>query len=364
MPTATANDAALGDVKSKIYDKWMAKLGRAPIEGKAIAITGCTTGIGRVVALAAAKHGAGHIFLLNRPSERAQEVEAAIRAAASGDAHVATIACDLQSFASVRRAATELWRACKRIDGGLDVLYCNAGVMSLPEKATEDGYDVQMQTNHLSHFILTSALIPQLERAANGPRGEARVVVISSSARQGGGFLEAKFLNKFEGPGTLGGDKSDGVADGTWLRYHHSKLANVLFVLALHKWLQQRGSKVKALGGEPGFAATELQSTSIKGGGMTSGQGRLVRTVSQSAEDGALCTIWPCFAPDAVSGSFYAPFWVLYGAPSATIVAGKATGWLTRTTEKNALHEPSQGLLWERSEAAMGHEFGHVWIKD
>jgi hypothetical protein len=34
-----------------------------------------------------------------------------------------------------------------------------AGVMAMPEVATKDGYDVQMQTNHLSHMCETADLL-------------------------------------------------------------------------------------------------------------------------------------------------------------------------------------------------------------
>ena len=59
--------------------------------------------------------------------------------------------------------------------GGLDVLVNNAGVMMQPDHRTTDCFDVQMQTNHLSHFLLTKMLMPSLEMAAFS-RGEARVV--------------------------------------------------------------------------------------------------------------------------------------------------------------------------------------------
>ena len=52
----------------------------------------------------------------------------------------------------------------------------------MADKATTDGYDVQMQTNHLSHFLLSKELYPALKLAAT-TRGEARVVNHSSGAR-------------------------------------------------------------------------------------------------------------------------------------------------------------------------------------
>ena len=90
----------------------------------------------------------------------------------------------------------------------------NAGVMAVPDKRTADGYDVQMQTNHLSHFLLTKLVMPSLEAAANA-RGEARIVQHSSGARgmlpgmaEAGhsGMLEAKYMEPCE-PDTLGGNE-------------------------------------------------------------------------------------------------------------------------------------------------------------
>jgi NAD(P)-dependent dehydrogenase (short-subunit alcohol dehydrogenase family) len=201
------------EVPSKHYPAFFAAL--PSLAGKAVAITGTTTGTGYVAALACAQKGA-HVVLLNRPSARAEAAAAQIRALAPG-ATVTAIDCDLASFASVRAAAAALRAALP--DTGLDVLCCNAGVMALADAATEDGYDVQLQTNHLSHFLLCREAFPLLQRAA-ALRGEARVVQHSSGARRFPSMdLSAEYLGK--NGGNLGGNGSSMLCGGArWVRYH------------------------------------------------------------------------------------------------------------------------------------------------
>ena len=128
------------------------------MEGKTAVITGTTSGTGRVAARTLAELGA-KLLPLNRSSSRSTESLAELREAFP-DAELHAVECDLQSFASVRAAGERVHELCPE---GVHVLCNNAGVMALPDEATEDGFDVQMQTNHLSHFLLTRALAPLLE---------------------------------------------------------------------------------------------------------------------------------------------------------------------------------------------------------
>ena len=118
--------------------------------GKVVVVTGTTSGTGFVCARTCARKGA-RVVVLNRESERSAAALKAILDEAPG-ADVTSVACDLSSFASVREAVAFLKESCK--DSGIDVVACNAGVMALADAATVDGYDVQSQTNHLSHFLL------------------------------------------------------------------------------------------------------------------------------------------------------------------------------------------------------------------
>ena len=120
---------------------------------------------------------------------------------------VTHVDCDLTDFGAVRKAAGIVAAATK--GSGLDVLCNNAGVMALKDVATKDGYDIQMQTNHLSHFLLSRELYPALVKAVQ-LRGEARIVNHSSFARNGPPGTKLTTENTYEylgkNGGSLGGD--------------------------------------------------------------------------------------------------------------------------------------------------------------
>ncbi|KAL7549640.1 hypothetical protein ACHAWF_017779 [Thalassiosira exigua] len=174
------------------------------------------------------------------------------------------VECDLASFDGVKKAAEEVNREVKSYDG-LDCLGLNAGIMAFDDIRTKDGFDVQMQTNQLSHFLLASLVHSSAKDAAE-KRGEARVVPHSSNAREFTSALKAECFEKCEG-GSLGGNDAGLVSQlmlgkgGPWARYAQTKLANAAFAVALHHKLEAIDSKVKSICCEPGYSVTELQST-------------------------------------------------------------------------------------------------------
>ena len=67
--------------KSLIYPTFEAE--QDSLDGKTYAVTGCTTGTGLVAAKLFAKKGAARVFLLNRPSPRAEAALADVKAVAA-----------------------------------------------------------------------------------------------------------------------------------------------------------------------------------------------------------------------------------------------------------------------------------------
>ena len=138
--------------------QWFPELKIPSLEGKTIAITGCTSGTGEVAARTACEKGA-KVVLLNRPSDRSEKIFKNLQENGGDVEHVD---CDLTSFDSVREAAKRLK------DTPIDSLICNAGIMGFPDLKTEDECEIQMQANHLSHFLLTSLLWPNLQKSEDG----------------------------------------------------------------------------------------------------------------------------------------------------------------------------------------------------
>ena len=300
------------------------------ISGRVVALTGTTSGTGYVCARELGRLGA-RVFLLNRASGRADAALARLQQEVPSGRFEA-IVCDLQDFASVRQAAATLRVHTDR----LDVLCNNAGVMALPDRATGDGYDVQMQTNCLSHFLLTKELFDLLQQSDDG-----RVVNHTSMARLGSP-LEARYFGRHGGD--LGGDGTDAenasFQGPRWARYHQTKLGNATFTYELQRRLDAAGiSNVKALLAHHGLAATGLQTTTAESGGMDAESGFMSN--AQSAEDGALGILRACADPEAQPGDFFGPQgW---------------TGFPGRLPPEDLLKDPANlRVNWEGCEAAVG----------
>ena len=302
------------------------------MSGKVVAITGTTSGTGFVCAREVAKKGAT-VILLNRASSRSEESLQQLRNAVP-NATFEAITCDLQSFASVRNAVEEIKSKYDRID----VLVNNAGVMALKDQPTGDGYDVQMQTNVISHFLITKELFPLLKNSEQG-----RIVKHSSMARLGGP-LETQYFEARGGD--LGGDGTEAenlsFQGPRWQRYHQTKLANCTFTYGLKQRLEDSNiSNVLPLLAHPGLAKTSLQVTTAADGGMDGNTDFM--NMAQSAEDGAAGIIRAAMDPNAKSGDFYGP---------------SGQGWRgfpeLLTPEDLLLDESNIRINWEGCEKAVG----------
>merc|ERR1712172_455755 len=171
--------------------------------------------------------------MLCRDMEKAEKVAAEIRDETKGD--VICHKLDLADLASVRECAEQLGNSLEKID----ILINNAGIMACPEMRTEEGFEMQIGTNHFGHFLLTNLLMPQLKKAAP----TARIVNVSSLAHTRG-QMQWEDINWKETP------------YNAIQAYGQSKLANILFTKELAK--KGEGSGVNAYALHPGVINTEL----------------------------------------------------------------------------------------------------------
>src|SRR5260370_13211049 len=142
------------------------------VQGRVALVTGANSGLGLETTRALAAHGA-HVIMACRNPEKARQAETNIKQTVPG-ASLEVAALDLASLASVHEGAHHVLPPHER----LAWLFNNAGVMALPRHETKDGFELQFETNYLSHFALTGLLLPRL---LNTPH--SRVVTLTSMAR-------------------------------------------------------------------------------------------------------------------------------------------------------------------------------------
>jgi len=292
--------------------------------GKIAVITGANSGLGFEASRELARKGATVVMAVRN----VEKGEAAVERI-TADVHNATLEVrklDLSSLDSVRAFAARVRGEHDRVD----ILLNNAGLMATPAGQTKDGFETQVGTNHLGHFVLTEELMPALEAA-----DAARVVTVTSGARlQGHALTEAR---------TQVSDDYD-----PWRAYGDSKLANYQFAIELARRLEAAGSSVASLVAHPGLSHTNLQvATAASGGTGVSGRFWKVtaRFVGMSALGGALPVLRAATDPDAANSEFYGPRWSMRGAPVR----------LGSDEKRSSKDETSR--MWDISESRTGTVF-------
>jgi NAD(P)-dependent dehydrogenase (short-subunit alcohol dehydrogenase family) len=281
--------------------------------GRTAIVTGANSGLGLATARELARAGA-HVVIASRSVEKGQRAAEQI-----GGGNVRVEQLDLADLDNVRSFAGRF------ADGSLDLLINNAGVMAPPRRLTKDGFESQIGTNHLGHFALTGLLLPRLLAAR-----EPRVVTVSSGAHRIGTI-------RFD-------DLQSERGYNNWRAYGQSKLANLMFCFELQKRATAAGTNLKSTAAHPGYAATNLQ---------TAGPARLFeriggiignKLIAQSAEMGALPTLYAATVEDLPGGTFVGPngFMEQRGYPHIVSAAGKA------------YDEDAWRRLWEVSEELTG----------
>ena len=192
------------------------------------------------------------------------------------DEYVATsqVGITLASLASVRRCADALLAQGKP----LDVILANAAVMACPFGLTEDGFEMQLGTNHLGHFVLVNRLAPLLHAGA-------RVVSLASSGHR---YADVD----------LDDPNFERTPYEPFVAYGRSKTANILFAVAFDRRHRARGVRATAV--HPGvihpplgrhLPADSLSSMVARTNADLAARGKPPFTLKTTAQ-GAATSLW------------------------------------------------------------------------
>lgn len=300
------------------------------MQGKVVIVTGGNSGIGYEVGKALAANNA-QVILGVRNNERG--AEAVHQILKQNPRSVVAMRClDLANLESVQEFAKNFQRDFNR----LDLLINNAGVMALPRRTTQDGFEMQFGINHLGHFALTGLLLSSLLNTPN-----SRVVTVSSRLHENGQ------INFDDLMGEEDYDKNRA--------YAQSKLANLLFAYELQRRLEQQEAETISVAAHPGYAATNLQTAGPEMEGSEMGK-LVMRTANaifaQSAAMGALSILYAATEPGLEGGEYIGPtgFWNMRGYPEV------------HSSSPASYDEETARRLWELSAGLTGIHYQTLQI--
>lgn len=303
------------------------------LRGKRVLVTGVSAGLGVETARSLAARGAW-IVGAARDLAKAESATAVVRADAKNGGGLEVIELDLASLKSVRKAADKLVAQGKMFDA----VIANAGVMACPFALTEDGFETQIGTNHLGHFVFVNRI------AALISSGGRLIILSSAGHRYSDVDLDDPNFTK--------------TPYDPRLAYGRSKTANALFAVEFDRRHKARGVRAAAL--HPGGIRTELSRhmdpaaltawvESVNAERAAQGHPPLVyKTVPQ----GAATSVWASFVAHADEiGARYCEDCHVAEATDAPMSVG------TGGVRPYALDPDRAKALWAKSEEWVGEKF-------
>ncbi|KAI6914828.1 hypothetical protein D0869_05142 [Hortaea werneckii] len=262
-------------------------LSKLPIQ-PTILVTGGTSGLGRQTVKNLAALNDDLIVFTGRSQARADEILADVGRKYLG-VQARFVQMDLASLHDTQRAFRLLE---PQLDGRLDILVCNAGIMCAPPGLSPE-YEIQWATNYLGHVLLVQLLIPLLTRTASS-YGDARVVNITS---EGLIFAPADKGIAFDDLKT----KQEYGLGARWKRYGQSKVAQALYTSPL----AQQNPALSIIAVHPGVVDTDL----VKTLGLADRLLVYATSTVMSPEDGCKNSLWGATAPrkSVENGAYYSP---------------------------------------------------------
>ena len=205
--------------------------------------------------------------------------------------------------------------------------------MASPQDTTEDGFDLQLGTNHVGHFLLAELLTPAL--LAGAP---SRVISLSSAGHR---FSPVDL----EDPGFATTEYEP------WVAYGRSKTANALFAVGYDARYGEQG--VHAFSLHPGGIQTELgrhlTEDSLKT--LMDAMPKDEELIWKSIPQGAATTCWAATAPelDARGGAYLEDCGIAH-----PMGEGPGRGYAPYAVDSAAAER-----LWAMSETMVGQSFSY-----
>lgn len=249
-------------------------------KGRIAVVTGANVGLGYETALALAQKDLT-VIMACRDLEKGARARDQILQQAPG-AELDLMQLDLSALKSVREFSDSFLKKYDR----LDLLINNAGVMMPPFSLTEDGFELQLATNYLGHFLLTGLLLDTVLKTS-----ESRVVTLSSIAHKNGKirFDDLQSRQKYSSIGAYG----------------QSKLACLMFAYELQRRLEKNGGATISVAAHPGVSNTNLSRHYPKWTKIL--EPLFVPFFTHSPKNAAEPTLYAALGEDVRGGDYFGP---------------------------------------------------------